>query len=312
MPLAYGLIHPVDLSLANLPPSLDGLRIAQISDLHVRRWSKRLSQLINQITSLRLDLVLLTGDYMHLPGHESVTMEIMQRLTSKLRPPLGIYGVCGNHDEVPFCDQLESLPVQWLRNESRRLTDKPIDLLGLHQARGVFPDSVALALDWADRPVPADPTPTRPRPKASKPSESTKETAKQAATKTAKESSQKKPVSRTSVSGSDRLRVMLCHHLGFSYAALDMGCDLVLSGHTHGGQWRLPGGRPLYNGTDLPLRLTSGVFRHRNTLMCVSRGIGESGPAVRFWCPPHIPVYTLRRRSGPGQGGQDIEVLEEW
>ena len=97
-----------------------------------------------------------------------------------------------------------------------------------------------------------------------------------------------------------RLRMLLAHMPGWLTGAADAGIDLVLSGHTHGGQIRLPWRRFLYNGIDhWPLRLTSGVIRRGKTFGVVSRGVGEAYmDRLRILCPPHVPLITLRKATG--------------
>ena len=68
--------------------------------------------------------------------------------------------------------------------------------------------------------------------------------------------------------------------------------DLMLSGHTHGGQVRIPFLPPLH----LPKygeRYVEGLFRHGPTQLYVNRGIGAVGVPFRFRCPPEITVLTL-------------------
>lgn len=109
------------------------------------------------------------------------------------------------------------------------------------------------------------------------------------------------------------VRLMLVHSPSAIPTVADLGADVAFCGHTHGGQIRLPGGRALVNACDLPLPLTSGLLRHRDTLIATSRGLGETGFwRRRFFCPPHAPVYTLRKRSMPGRHTDAIEMLRAW
>jgi predicted MPP superfamily phosphohydrolase len=69
---------------------------------------------------------------------------------------------------------------------------------------------------------------------------------------------------------------------------------LVLAGHTHGGQVRLPVPGPVFNVTSLPRRLAMGYHVHEGTPLFVSRGVGYSGLDIRFRCPPQIALLELR------------------
>ena len=84
------------------------------------------------------------------------------------------------------------------------------------------------------------------------------------------------------------LRILLSHgphHFGW---AQHRGFDLVLAGHLHGGQIRLP-----LLGSVCGGRYEAGTFQRGRTVMHVSRGLGQIAP-VRFGCPPEITKLVLR------------------
>jgi predicted MPP superfamily phosphohydrolase len=75
-----------------------------------------------------------------------------------------------------------------------------------------------------------------------------------------------------------------------------LGYDLVLSGHTHGGQVRTPWG-PLVNNSSLPLKLTVGLFRFGTSYLHISQGLGTSKYApFRFLAPPQAEWIELVAR----------------
>jgi len=72
------------------------------------------------------------------------------------------------------------------------------------------------------------------------------------------------------------------------------GYDLVLAGHTHGGQLRIPGVGALVDNCDLPLGKARGLSRHDASWLHVSAGLGESlYSPVRFACPPEATVLDI-------------------
>jgi predicted MPP superfamily phosphohydrolase len=90
-------------------------------------------------------------------------------------------------------------------------------------------------------------------------------------------------------------KVLLCHNpLGIRMAAAH-GIDFVLSGHTHGGQVRLPVVGSVYGRSKLGERFVEGWNRLHGTQIYVSRGIGKVVLPVRFGCPPEIACLRLRR-----------------
>ncbi len=69
--------------------------------------------------------------------------------------------------------------------------------------------------------------------------------------------------------------------------------DVLLSGHTHGGQICLPGGTPITLSAVLPRALGSGPWRHHGMIGYTSVGAGSSVVPVRFNCPPEITLHRL-------------------
>jgi uncharacterized protein len=88
-------------------------------------------------------------------------------------------------------------------------------------------------------------------------------------------------------------RVLIAHHPDLFPWAEMAGFDLVLSGHTHGGQIRLPFVGPLLTGSSLERRMIAGLTRNHRGTLHVSRGLGETIP-VRFNCPLHATVVEVR------------------
>ncbi|MBI2822234.1 MAG: metallophosphoesterase [Acidobacteria bacterium] len=72
--------------------------------------------------------------------------------------------------------------------------------------------------------------------------------------------------------------------------------DLVLAGHTHGGQVRLPLLGAVITRTELGRRYASGLFTFGTTQLFVTRGVGTTYLPLRFLAPPEIVLITLRAR----------------
>jgi hypothetical protein len=89
--------------------------------------------------------------------------------------------------------------------------------------------------------------------------------------------------------------ILLAHEPDYAIHAAKYGIDLMLSGHTHGGQIRLPFfGTP---GFVLPRggrRFVRGYFKVGPLQLYVNRGIGTVGLPMRFRCPPEISLFTLQ------------------
>ncbi|MEM9414263.1 MAG: metallophosphoesterase [Planctomycetota bacterium] len=292
MPLAYGLTESVDVGHPAIPASFSGgsrskravsggagLRVAHLTDLHIVKPTQRLSRLAYQLNKVRLDLGLLTGDYMIRHRPPDAALRYLKELTQAVQPVHGWFGVLGNHDTPEFIEQAAELPIQWLMDDAVSLDDLPIDLIGLgREGRKRRPDGTRAALAVGALLDDQDATGNTP----------------------------------------ERLRIALTHRPDDLPLCADLGAHLAFAGHNHGGQVRFPGiTRPLFNASDLPLSLNAGMIRHRDTLMLIPRGIGSTDllklPVYpRVFCPPHAPIYTLRNAILPGEHTDDITSIWKW
>ncbi|RLG42423.1 MAG: metallophosphoesterase [Thermoproteota archaeon] len=94
-------------------------------------------------------------------------------------------------------------------------------------------------------------------------------------------------------SGSEDQPILLLAHSPEIVNGLTGQERLVLCGHTHGGQVRLPLVGPLYVPSRLGRRYVSGLYRLGETLMYVNRGLGWSLAPLRLNCPPEVTVLDL-------------------
>lgn len=92
--------------------------------------------------------------------------------------------------------------------------------------------------------------------------------------------------------------VLLAHDPVLFPEAAQHGVDLVLSGHTHGGQVAVPMLARKLNLARLITRFTNGVYQQGRSTLYVNRGLGTTGPPVRLAVAPEIAVLTLRRAAG--------------
>jgi predicted MPP superfamily phosphohydrolase len=88
--------------------------------------------------------------------------------------------------------------------------------------------------------------------------------------------------------------VLLSHTPEIYRQAAHAGFDLMLSGHTHGGQICLPGGIPITLDSKLPRRFGAGAWTYQGMAGYTSVGAGSSIVAVRLNCPPEITLHHLQ------------------
>ncbi len=235
------------LHLPQLPPALDGLRIAHFSDLHMTGQLRRefFQRAVEQTNLWDADLVAVTGDIVD----KARCIEWIPETLGRLRCKLGRFYVLGNHDKRVPLDQLRGV----MRSAGY------IDLGGRTHILEIENRAVLLAgneLPWLG-PAPQDVSAQRDRLPA------------------------------------DVFSILLAHtpdQIGWSRS---QQFDLMLAGHTHGGQIRLPVIGPVISPSRYGVKYTGGLFHEPPTLMHVSRGLSALHP-LRFRCPPEITLLELR------------------
>jgi predicted MPP superfamily phosphohydrolase len=92
----------------------------------------------------------------------------------------------------------------------------------------------------------------------------------------------------------DTVSILLSHSPEMYRHAAYAGFDVMLSGHTHGGQVCLPGGIPLMLNANAPRKFCAGAWRYNGLQGYTSVGSGVSIADVRINCPPEITLHRLR------------------
>jgi predicted MPP superfamily phosphohydrolase len=246
-------VRRLTLQIKGLPSSLDGLRLVQLSDLHVGSAvpPQFLRKVIATTKALEPDLIVLTGDYVHTRPDDVAGVT---RLLQHLRAPIGVFAVLGNHDYatnypgdpgIPGVEDLvitalERAGVQVLRNDWLPVGGgkQPLALFGIDEL-----------LSGRAQVAPLDALP----------------------------------------SGSPRL--VLCHNPDIVPFLAGREFDLLLCGHTHGGQIRIPPFPPPFTATR-NRRFWAGLFQDEHRQIFVSRGIGYTWRA-RLASRPECVCITL-------------------
>lgn len=238
-----------------IPESFSGYRIVQISDLHNAEFGSENELLLNNIRLLQPDIIVLTGDLID-SYHTDVDVSLaFVRQAVQIAPT---YYVFGNH-EVRIPDAYHRLKAGMEEAgvvilEESILLKRDSEVLTLV---GV-PDPSALGVD------------------------------SQAYTKAIDSLLEER------ISDRSHYSVLLCHRPEVFDAFVENGVDLVFTGHTHGGQIRLPLiGAVFAPDQGLFPAYDAGIFTKENTTMIISRGLGNSSFPFRVDCPPEIVVATL-------------------
>jgi predicted MPP superfamily phosphohydrolase len=248
-----------DVFIPGLPQAFDGFRIAQLSDIHLDEYTEPffLSDAVRDVNRLNPDVVFLTGDFVThgiLPRRLAIGAAWQcANLLNQIQCPHR-YAVLGNHDVLIGPQDIIAA-----------LTANSITVLD----NAHLPIERAGARFWLaglDDPVEGTPDP---------------ELAIPASIRNVRH----------------ELIVLLCHAPDYVDDLLTSpagrAVSLVLSGHTHGGQIRVPLIGPLVL-PPLGRMYVEGWFRFGSLQLYVNRGLGAVGVPFRFNCPPEIALLTLR------------------
>jgi predicted MPP superfamily phosphohydrolase len=259
-PRWFQVTHQV-LPIRDLPESLHGLRIVQLTDIHHGPWLalSYVREVIDAANSLEADLILLTGDYVH---HSPAYIQPVAAELARLRAKIGTLAVLGNHDwweDGPLmAAELAHAGIPTIDHDRRILT--PERRLVRAAPRGL---AIAGVGDlWQDPPdyrrALAGLPPAMPR-------------------------------------------LLLSHNPDVAEEpGLVHGgrrVDFMLSGHTHGGQIAIPFvGTPI-TPSRFGQKYAQGFVRGPVCPVFVCRGIGVSMLPLRAGVPPEIAVLELQRLS---------------
>jgi uncharacterized protein len=106
-----------EVHFKTLPPELDGIRILQLSDLHLDLEPKLTPVILNLLDGLEYDLAVVTGDYRDdTKGSITACQSLMHQICDALKPP--VYGILGNHDPIELVPALEAMGLPILLNDT--------------------------------------------------------------------------------------------------------------------------------------------------------------------------------------------------
>jgi len=280
--LAYQ-VRRVEIPIPNLPAGLEGMRIVQISDIHLSSYMPRhqVRRAVEMANDLHADLALATGDF--ITGAGDPIVECIDEV-KRLHAPLGVWGCNGNHEIYARAEDIaqclfSDAGMKLLRQENAQLefNGAKFNLLGVDYQRERTPSGRRIQmLPQVDRLV-----------------------------------------------RRDMPNILLSHNPNAFNRAAELGIELTLAGHTHGGQiqveildHRLSPARfitdyvaglyqrPLFApapndraSATSPFTTKHGaLFVHKPLAsIYVNRGLGTVGAPVRLGVPPEITLLTLRR-----------------
>lgn len=235
-------------SSEDLPQNFVGKKILFLSDVHHDRYltRERIARVVARANALEPDLIILGGDFVS--GEASFIAPCFEEL-SRLRAPLGVYGVTGNHDSDTgyrrVVKAMKNSGIVPLENDARwiEIGSERIRLGGVKTSYGEISD--------------AEPT-------------------------------------WTGTQKSDFV-LLVSHNPDFAEEISDGRVDLMLSGHTHGGQLTLLGLWAPYLPSDYGQKYATGLVQGPQSPVLVSNGIGTGFLPLRFFARPQLNLIVLEK-----------------
>ena len=273
-------VREIEIPIANLPPALDGMRITQLSDIHIGSYmpTAEVRRAVGMANELKGDLTVVTGDFI---SSKSDPLEECITELSRLRAPLGVWGCNGNHEiyaeaEAKSAELFQRFGMKLLRLENAELRwqGSAFNLIGVdyqrqHDTEGKHPPMLFGVDSLVRRDVP---------------------------------------------------NILLSHNPNSFRKSAELGIELSLAGHTHGGQVKVEILDHRWSPAQFLTPYVAGLYRrpllasanvgdaadssgpavgatdlHCSSAIYVNRGLGTIGAPVRLGVPPEITLITLRR-----------------
>jgi uncharacterized protein len=271
-------VRRVEIPIAKLPAALDGMKIAQLSDIHLSGYMPReqVRRAVDMANDLGADLAVVTGDF--ITGAGDPLADCIDEIR-RLHAPLGVWGCNGNHEIYARAEDaaqrlFAQAGMKLLRHETAELKFQgaAFNLIGVDYQRERTPGGrKQRVLDGVDALVRRDVP-----------------------------------------------NILLSHNPNTFNRAAELGIELSLAGHTHGGQIQVeildhrlsPArfisdyvagryARPLFapapDARDAQHQLLSIDPQAAMAQIYVNRGLGTVGAPVRLGVPPEITLIVLRR-----------------
>lgn len=254
------------ITMHNLAQDLNGYTIMHISDLHFKDYMNKDDNFNNLISAQKADLILITGDFITSDNDIIPLLDFLKKIKSKD----GIFATLGNHDYI-YSTILENFIFSKLRGIRKNNVQKLIESLSgigirllINESALIKTRNSTIFLEGTDDPV----------------------------------------LGNSIISDRDEnyeksdFKILLSHSPDMLYLP-DFNkkiFDLMLSGHTHGGQIRIPFFGPLITSTKFAQKNeVLGLFRKNKMFVNVSGGIGYSALPIRINCPSEVVLITLKK-----------------
>ena len=255
-------VRRIRLPVASLQAPGVAMRILHITDLHMRAGDKRRVHMLHKLAGLEPDLILLTGDLIHGGKDPDAELATALEALAPIKATHGTYAVLGNHDHVRR-HRIKSWLGQPLRFHD---TANLVRTLESHHIRVLTNAHVTITIHGQPLTLVGVDDPFY-----------WLDDIRRA----------------TAGAPQDTPRLLLAHTPDVIRTLDDERFDLILCGHTHGGQVRLAEDIVWHTNTRIRLPRNAGLMRVGGHLVYCSAGVGVSVLPIRLNCPPEVGWIEL-------------------
>ncbi len=261
------VVSHIVFTCKHVPREFDGFQILHVSDLHNKTFGEGQKKIASVMAGLKPDIIAVTGDLIDKRRDGTGAALLLASEAVKIAP---IYYVPGNHERTSgvyekLAERLKACGVRVIANDAMSI-----------ERRGAAITVIGVK-DWQFFRTHSEYKKTKDDyPKADK--------------------DFAKKLGELAAAHPSGFRLLLSHRPEKMDIYAQIGFDLVLTGHAHGGQWRMPFIGGLYAPHQgLFPKYTSGLHKKGATSMVVSRGLGNSQFPLRLGNRPELVMVTLKR-----------------
>ena len=250
------------IHLDDLPKQFDGYKIVQLSDLHNQEFGYENERLIERINQIKPDIIVMTGDMLTNTREVSTNGDVLIKLVESLNQQYPIYYVTGEHEEGLYYEDRNKYQIDGTKEDyEEKLSQLGVTVLNDEQVTITRQDATINVYGLKEH-----------------------------------LSGDIQIDKRLGQSNKEEVTILLSHRPTYFDDYTKWGADLIFCGDTHGGMIRLPVIGGILSAEGFFPEYDGGLFRKENSVMVVSRGLGNNPIPLRINNRPEIVEVILKSK----------------
>ena len=250
------------IHLDDLPKEFDGYKIVQLSDLHNQEFGYENERLIERINQIKPDIIVMTGDMLTNTREVSTNGDVLIKLVESLNQQYPIYYVTGEHEEGLYYEDRNKYQIDGTKEDyEEKLSQLGVTVLNDEQVTITRQDATINVYGLKEH-----------------------------------LSGDIQIDKRLGQSNKEEVTILLSHRPTYFDDYTKWGADLIFCGDTHGGMIRLPVIGGILSAEGFFPEYDGGLFRKENSVMVVSRGLGNNPIPLRINNRPEIVEVILKSK----------------